>query len=78
MDNKISELSLLIQNNKEKYPNLCKLWEKYLDNIINNCNNELNIGIQRLNSLNTIERDLTFKEIISLIVIYDSIYDVND
>ena len=31
MDSKYNDFSVLIENNKEKYPNLCLLWEKYIE-----------------------------------------------
>ena len=48
MDNKYNEFSLLINNNKEKYKNICLLWEKYIEIKKNKFEKELLIGINKL------------------------------
>ena len=66
MDNKYSEFSLLINNNKEKYKNICLLWEKYIEIKKNKFEKELLIGINKLKLLNNIDNDFSLQEIITL------------
>jgi len=69
MDNKYNEFSLLINNNKEKYKNICLLWEKYIEIKKNKFEKELLIGINKLKLLNNIENDFSLQEIITLTVL---------
>jgi len=69
MDNKYNEFSLLIHDNKEKYKNICLLWEKFIEIKKNKFEKELLNAINRMKLINTIDKDLSLEELTSLILL---------
>ena len=65
MDQKITILNQLLQNKKEKYPNITTLWKNYINQKQEFFNKTLNNGIQLFNNIDQIqENDMDYQTIL--------------
>ena len=69
MDSKYNDFSVLIENNKEKYPNLCLLWEKYIEIKKKKLQKELDTAINKLNNINILDNDINLQQVYLLLLL---------
>ena len=69
MDSKYNDFSVLIENNKEKYPNLCLLWEKYFEIKKKKLQKELDTAINKLNNINILDNDINLQQVYLLLLL---------
>ena len=60
---------MLIENNKEKYPNLCLLWEKYIEIKKKKLQKELDTAINKLNNINILDNDINLQQVYLLLLL---------
>ena len=69
MDNKIHEFGMLIETHKVKYPNVCLLWEKYMEIKQNTLEDQLNIAIDKLSKIDdTLSSDISMDNLVLLTI----------
>ena len=67
MDNKVINIKNLINIKKREYPNISKIWKKYLEEQIRSLNNTLN-NAEKI--FKNIENDIPEESILMLYLLY--------
>ena len=71
MDNRVNNIKNIIYQKKNEYPNISKIWLKYIDELIQHLNNTLNKAEKVFDNLND---DMSMEAISLLYLLYNNEY----
>mgnify|MGYP001219091279 FL=1 len=69
MDDRVNNIKKIIYQNKKDYPNISKIWLKYIDELIKHLNNTLNKAEKVFDNLND---DMSMESISLLYLLYNN------
>jgi hypothetical protein len=69
MDNRVNNIKNIIYQRKNNYPNISKIWLKYIDELIKHLNNTLNKAEKVFDDLND---DMSMESISLLYLLYNN------
>ena len=69
MDNRVNNIKNIIYQKKNEYPNISKIWLKYIDELIQHLNNTLNKAEKVFDNLND---DMSMESISLLYLLYNN------
>lgn len=71
MDNRVNNIKNIIYQKKKDYPNISKIWVKYIDELIKHLNHTLNKAEKVFDNLND---DMSMESISLLYLLYNNEY----
>lgn len=71
MDNRVNNIKNIIYQKKKDYPNISKIWGKYIDELIKHLNHTLNKAEKVFDNLND---DMSMESISLLYLLYNNEY----